>query len=194
MPVWPNDEPFDRVESQRLEQGDPVNLSQMTLSVHAGAHMDAPSHFLQGGPTIDEIDLGRCMGPARVVSVPSRHAIGPDDLDGALTNMPPRILIRSMRAEDAGRFSTDFSYFRSDTAEALVGQGIVLVGTDAPSIDRFDSTALESHRIFGAGGVVILENLLLTDVPDGDYELIALPLRIVGAEASPVRAVLKQLD
>ena len=192
IPVWPGDVPFTREQSLRLDRGDSFDLSHMSLSLHTGAHMDAPSHFLPGAPTIDQVDLRRCVGPARVVTIGGRREIRPADLEDRLINMPPRLLVRSTPTNDFSTFRSEFSYFGAEVAAMLVGQGIVLVGTDAPSIDRFDDAALPAHRAFGEAGVLILENLLLNDMPDGDYELIALPLRISGGEASPVRAILRE--
>ncbi len=192
MPVWPGDEPFALVQSRSLEQGDNLNLSHMTLSLHTGAHMDAPSHCLQGAPSIEEVDLSRCMGPVRVVTIENRREIRPAELQSLLTNMPPRLLVKSTNVQERTRFRTDFAYFSGEAADFLVEQGVILVGTDAPSVDRFDDDSLPAHHSFGPAGVLILENLLLAEVPDGDYELIALPLRIAGGEASPVRAVLRE--
>lgn len=192
IPVWPGDEPFVLAQSQSLEQGDNLNLSHMTLSLHTGAHMDAPSHYLQGAPSIDAVDLSRCMGPVRVVTIEKRREIRPAELQRMLTNMPPRLLVRSTTLRERKKFRTDFAYFSGEAADFLVEQGVILVGTDAPSVDRFDDASLPAHRSFGPAGVLILENLLLAEVPDGDYELIALPLRIKGGEASPVRAILRE--
>lgn len=191
IPVWPGDEPFSRVESQRLDRGDELNLSHMKLSLHTGAHMDAPAHYLQGAPSIEQIDLSRCMGSVRVVTIADHQEIRPADLEQLLTNMPPRLLIRSTSPRDFSRFPTDYPYFSRESAELLVALGVMLVGTEAPSVDPFDDSSLPAHQVFGKGGVLILENLMLDQVPDGDFELIALPLRIEGAEASPVRAVLR---
>jgi arylformamidase len=191
IPVWPGDESFELMSTRSLEQGDDVNLRRMTLSLHTGAHMDAPSHYLPGAASIEKVDLGRCMGPARVVTIEDRREIRPAELRSRLANMPPRLLVKSKTARDRSTFRKDFAYFGREAAEFLVGQGIILVGTDAPSVDRFEDESLAAHRAFGSAGVLILENLLLEEVPEGDYELIALPLRISNGEASPVRAILR---
>lgn len=193
IPVWPGDEPFSLVDSRRLSQGDDFNLSRMTLSLHTGAHMDAPSHYLAEALTIDQVDLSRCIGPVRVVTLESCSEIRPADLERRLSNMPPRLLVRSATVRNPDRFPASFAYFGRDAAEMLVEQGVILVGTDAPSVDRADDAGLSAHRALGHAGVLILENLLLADVPEGDYELIALPLRIEGGEASPVRAILREM-
>ncbi len=192
IPVWPGDVPFRLRWSHRVEAGAPFTLASVELSLHTGSHLDAPAHVLAGGTTVDQIPLDACVGPARLVSVSAADLIEAADLEPFLADAPPRLLFRLQPACVPGpSLSASFPAFSASAAEALVRTGVRLVGVDTPSVDAADADFLPAHRVFAAAGVVILENLRFGAVADGDYELIALPLRIAGAEASPVRAVLR---
>lgn len=191
--VWPGDVPFQRTESLRLSDGASVNLSSITLSSHTGAHADAPSHFLNSGKTIDQVDLQAYIGPAKVVSISAREYIRASDLDGCTSQKPVRLLVRCNPGIDPNRFPDCFIYFSPQAAERIGKAGVKLIGTDAPSVDRIDSKDLAAHHAFARYGTAILENLNLRGVSDGEYELIALPLRIAGGDGSPVRAILREM-
>jgi arylformamidase len=190
LAVWPGDTLFSVKRSLNRRRGDPVDLAAITLTLHAGAHLDAPSHVLPEGPTIDQVELWKCLGPARVIHLDAKDAIGAELLAPKLASRPPRVLVRANPGRDRSRFVPEFTFFSTGAARLLVERGVHLVGTDAPSVDAFVSGDLPAHRILAEAGVVILENLVLDEVPEGEYDLVALPLRIVGGEASPVRAVL----
>jgi arylformamidase len=187
--VYPGDQPY----RQRWTATGAVHVSAITLSPHLGAHADAPLHYAPGAAAIGVLDLAPFLGPCRVV-----HALGcgrlvyPEHLQHAAAGLPERVLVRTcVRA--ATVWTEDFTALAPETLDWLAGQGVRLVGIDTPSVDPADSTALDSHQRLLRHDLRVLENLVLDAVPAGDYELIALPLRWTGAEASPVRAVLRSL-
>jgi arylformamidase len=192
-PAFPGDTTFSQQWTARLGPGCPVNLSAITLSPHLGAHADAPLHYAAGAPDIAALGLDPFLGPCRVI-----HAIGkgplvrPEHLAPASEGLPPRVLVRTCR-EAPTRWSSNFSAFAPETIAWLAGRGVRLVGIDAQSVDPADSKTLDSHQQLLAHDMRVLENLVLDEVPAGDYELIALPLRLTGVDASPVRAVLRSL-
>lgn len=196
FPVWPGDTPFAARLTWRIDEGASVNLSAVTTTPHLGSHADAPFHSEANGATIADLPLAPYLGPCRVVEVPAEPLIEPHhlgDLDGA---DPPRLLLKtnSMPPLAAGRpFPERFSALSPALAHLLGERGTLLVGLDTPSVDPFDSKTLEAHHALAAGGVAILESLDLSQVPPGVYELIALPLNLAGLDASPVRAVLREL-
>jgi arylformamidase len=193
-PVFPGDTPYHQSWVARIGPGCPVNVSTLTLSPHTGAHADAPLHYDDAGAAIGAVDLGPFLGPCRVV-----HAIGCgplvrwSHLEHALNDLPPRVLVRTCARAPIDRWDGDLAAYAPDTVERLADLGVTLIGIDSASIDPADSKTLDSHQIIRRRGLRVLENLVLDDVPEGDYELIALPLRLTTACASPVRAVLRAL-
>lgn len=186
LAVWPGDLPFRRdvVTKEWLE------TSSVQTTLHLGAHADAPSHFQPGGLAIGEVALEPYLGLCQVMSVnlPRGARIHLEHLRDAVK--APRILFRTGSCPDPDHFGEDFNSLSPELIEGLAAQGVLLVGLDTPSVDPFDSTALESHQALARTGMRNLEGLVLTEVPEGLYTLIALPLRIEGGDASPVRAVL----
>jgi arylformamidase len=197
-PVFPGDAAFEQRWAARIGPGCPVNVSTLTLSPHTGAHADAPLHYGDEGVAIGAVALEPYLGPCRVI-----HAIdcGPlvrmKHLEHALGagrgELPPRVLVRTYERMPQDRFDTELPAYAPETIEALADLGVLLVGIDSASIDPASSKTLDSHQIIRRRGLRVLENLLLDDVPEGDYELIALPLKLSTACASPVRAVLREL-
>ena len=193
-PLFPGDTAYSQQWTATIAPGCPVNLSAITMSPHIGAHADAPLHYGAGAATIGQVDLAPYLGPCRVI-----HAIGcgplvrPEHLAHALTqDMPPRVLVRTcVKAPTA--WSAEFSAFAPETIATLAALGVLLVGIDSQSVDPADSKTLDSHHTLLRLNLRVLENLVLDDVPAGDYELIALPLKLTLADASPVRAVLREL-
>lgn len=194
VPVWPGDTPYGFELSWSLAAGDSVNLGRLTTTPHLGAHADAPFHTEPGGATMEALELEAYLGPCRVVEVPPNPLVEPGDLGGVDLAVPPRLLLKTGSVGDRSRFPERFSALSPALARALADAGTRLVGLDTPSVDPFDSTELAAHHALAAGGVRNLEGLDLSAVPPGIYELIALPLHLVGADASPVRAVLRTLD
>ena len=190
LAVWPGDQPFSRAVALSMAEGANLDLSSVTTTVHLGAHADAPSHFLEGAPGIDAVDLAPYLGPCQVLAVdlPRGARILPGHLRDGIR--APRVLFRTGSFPDPERWNTDFNSLSPELVDALHGQGVLLVGLDTPSIDPFDSKALEAHHALGARGMRNLEGLALEGVEPGLYTLVALPLPIEGADASPVRAVL----
>ncbi len=163
------------------------------MSPHLGAHADAPLHYARHGATIGAADLEPFLGPCRVVHVIDCGAlVRPEDLNHAATGLPPRVLVRTS-ARAATDWSPAFTAFDPRTIAWLATLGVRLVGIDTPSVDPADSKTLDSHQQLLAHDMRVLENLVLDEVPAGDYELIALPLKLIDADASPVRAVLRSL-
>jgi len=192
-PLFPGDTAFSQQWTATIAPGCPVNLSAITMSPHIGAHADAPLHYGHDAPTIGQVDLAPYLGPCRVI-----HAIGcgplvqPDHLRHAVEALPPRVLVRTCERAPT-TWSDEFSAFAPETIEWLAGLGVQLVGIDSQSVDPAASKELASHQNLLRHDLRVLENLVLDDVPPGDYELIALPLKLMTADASPVRAVLREL-
>jgi arylformamidase len=191
--LFPGDRAYSQEWTATLGPGCPVNLSAVTLSPHIGAHADAPLHYSAGAATIGEVDLTPYLGPCRVI-----HAIGCgplvriEHLRHAITDLPARVLVRSCHTAPVD-WSPEFSAFAPETITWLAGLGVRLIGIDSQSVDPAASKTLPSHHQLLKHDVRVLENLVLDDVAAGDYELIALPLKWTLADASPVRAVLREL-
>ncbi len=192
-PPFPGDTAYAQQWAARIAPGCPVNVSAMTLSPHLGAHADAPLHYADGAPAIGAVPLEPYLGPCRVV-----HAIGvgalvtPAHLAHADEAWPARVLVRTCHTAPTA-WGEDFSAFAPETIDWLADRGVRLVGIDSQSVDLATSKDLPSHHRLLARDLRVLENLVLDAVPPGDYELIALPLKLTEADASPVRAVLRQL-
>jgi arylformamidase len=192
LAVWPGDAPLEREVMLDLRRGDSVTLSAMRATVHLGAHADAPSHYGLGAPAIHERDLSLYLGPCEVVRVAARPGgrVGVAALRGWQPSSP-RVLLATGTVPDRTRFTEDFAALDPDLVDRLAAAGVRLVGIDTPSVDLFADRALLAHHRCLAHDIAILEGLLLDTVPEGRYELIALPLKIEGFDASPVRAVLR---
>ncbi len=194
--VWPGDTPFSCRWSATLAGGDPVNLSALTSTPHVGSHADAPFHTEPRGESIADLGLEPFLGPCRVVRVPPTALIEPRHLEGIDLGPPGgtgRLLLRTDSVRDRAVFSERFAALSPELARKLADAGLLLVGIDTPSVDPFASEALEAHHALLGRGVAILEGLVLDGVAEGIYELIALPLKLAGLDASPVRAVLRSL-
>ncbi len=193
-PVFPGDAPYTSVWAARIGPGCPVNVSTLTLSPHTGAHADAPLHYDDAGAAIGALDLAPYLGPCRVI-----HAVacGPlvlwAHLQHALENLPPRVLVRTYAQAPVDRWDGALAGYAPQTIERLANLGVTLIGIDTASIDPAQSKTLDSHQVIRRRNLRVLENLVLDDVAEGDYELIALPLKLTTADASPVRAVLREL-
>ncbi len=193
LQVWPGDTAPSREVLLDMHRGDNLTLSTVRTTVHAGAHADAPSHYGREAPTIEAADLSVYLGTCVVVRVDARPAtrIGPASLPADLR--AERVLIATGTFPDPERFDTRFAALDPALVDWLADRGTRLVGVDTPSVDLFDDPALLAHGRCLARGVAILEGLVLDAVPAGRYELIALPLKLEGFDASPVRAVLRPL-
>ena len=221
-PVFPGDTAYAQQWVASIEPGCPVNVSAITLSPHVGAHADAPLHYDPSGAAIGAVNLDAFLGPCRVIhaigcgplvrpehiahaleDLPSGRSQGGSAPEGGsdprsggawgLRTLPPRVLVRVYEHMPQDRFDNALPAFAPETVSLLADRGVLLIGIDSASIDPADSKTLESHQVIRRRGLRVLENLLLDDVPEGDYELIALPLKLTTADASPVRAVLREL-
>lgn len=188
--VWPGDVPYARESSLAIAEGANIDLSAIRTTLHLGAHADAPSHTVGGAPSVEALPLERYYGPCEVmpVSVGRGERIRPEHLPHA--PHAPRLLLATGTFPDPDVFNTDFASFSESLVEWLHRRGVVLVGIDTPSADLFDDKELESHRALARNGMAHLEGLVLRGVPPGLYTLCAFPLKLEGADASPVRAIL----
>ena len=193
-PVFPGDAAYSSVWAARIGPDCPVNVSTLTLSPHAGAHADAPLHYDDAGAAIGELPLDPFIGPCRVI-----HAVGVkplvlwSHLVHAAKDLPQRVLVRTYAQAPVGHWDPDLAGYAAETVERLADLGVMLIGIDTASIDPAESKELPSHQVIRRRGLRVLENLVLDEVPEGDYELIALPLKLTTADASPVRAILRTL-
>ena len=190
--VFPGDTAYSQQLHFSRSPNCPVNVSRITLSPHTGAHADAPLHYASGEAAIGAVDLQPYLGPCRVIHcLDGGPLVEPVQIAHALDRLPARVLLRTARA--ASQSWAAFSALAPATLALLASKNIVLVGIDTPSIDPADSQTLPCHQLLLQRGLRVLENLVLDDVPEGDYELIALPLKLTRADASPVRAILREL-
>ncbi|HSH01872.1 MAG TPA: cyclase family protein [Anaerolineae bacterium] len=195
MAVWPDDTPFQRETILTKKDGHSVNLTTLHISSHTGTHVDAPYHFTDDGLTMEQVDLTPYWGPAQVVTVTKQG--GPlhlDDFANYDLTLAPRLLVRTPIADlPFDQFPAQIVHPSPELAAHLGQLGLLLYGTDAPSMDATDSTDLPGHHALHAANILILEGLDLRQAPDGLYELVAFPLKITGGDGSPVRAVLRTL-
>lgn len=205
--VFPGDTSLRRTVLLRREDGEPITLSTLRATVHLGAHVDAPLHYGTDAPSIDAVPLERLLGACRLVRPDPRAArlgrITAGGLADALgsaggevgtrSGLPPRVLIATESYPDPSRWTDEFVALDPAAVDYVAALGVRTVGIDTPSVDPASSKDLPAHAAFLRHDMTILEGLVLKDVPEGDYELIALPLRLAGFDASPVRAILRDL-
>jgi arylformamidase len=174
-----------------MSAGASVNVSALEMSPHVGTHADAPLHVRDGWAPSDALSLDAFVGPAVVIGLEeSKGAVDVETLSARLPRRVERLLLRTGRTIASGSFPDSWPALTPASVQWLVGRGLMLLGVDAPSVDERESKTLDTHRALFDAGASVLENLDLRDVPNGRYELIALPMRIVGLDAAPVRAVL----
>jgi arylformamidase len=189
--VFPGDTAFKEEFLMKIDEGDSLTLSKITTTVHLGAHTDAPRHYSSKGQSIEERNLNIYIGLAQVIEVncPPHSRISILDI----ANIPikaPRILFKTKSFPDPNKWNDDFVGLSAELIHYLAEKKVILVGIDTPSIDPATDKDLESHHAVFKNDMAILEGIVLEHVLEGVYELIALPLKIAGADASPVRAVL----
>ncbi|HLJ73144.1 MAG TPA: cyclase family protein [Thermoanaerobaculia bacterium] len=190
--VWPGDTPFVHTVSLDMKSGANLSLSDIRTTVHVGAHADAPSHYAPNGCDIASRRLDYYIGRCVVLHIRVKRGdrITPDHLNGKVVSAP-RVLLRTGTFPDHRNWNNDFASLSPALVEDFYQHGVMLIGIDTPSVDPFESKALEAHQVFARNDMAILEGLALDQVEEGEYELIAPPLRIAGADASPVRAILR---
>jgi arylformamidase len=191
LAVWPGDTQMSREVLNDMARGDNITLSTLRATTHLGAHADGPNHYGKDAPAIDERGLDYYLGPCQVIRVGVARAtrITSAMLPGEVTTS--RVLFATGTYPDPESWNRDFAALSVDLIDFLHHRGVITVGIDAPSVDLFESKDLPAHKAILRCNMSILEGLVLKDVPEGIYELIALPLRLVGFDASPVRAVLR---
>jgi arylformamidase len=194
LPIWPGDTPFASRPRWVYGPGSPVNVASIELSTHSGTHADAPLHYNPPGAAIDQMALEAYLGPARMVDARGQgDAITAAFVEAHWSAGVSRMLFRTFERFPADYWPSHFTTVSAEAIAALAARDVVLIGIDSPSLDPETSKTMTAHRAMPPG-MRILEGLVLDHVPPGDYELIALPLAPTGLDASPVRAVLRELD
>lgn len=193
--VWPGDTPYSSQLVMAVADGDSANVTTLTLSAHTGTHTDAPYHFLDDGSRAGAVSLDAYLGLARVLTLDrTSGGIVPEDVAAHDLSGVERILFHTPASDVADeQWPEPFVHMTPGMADFLAALGVRLVGLDSPSMDAFDSKDLPAHKALAGHGIAIVEGLVLKGVPDGDYELVALPLKLADSDASPVRAVLREL-
>ncbi len=192
MSTYPGDPPFAIEAVQRFGDA-PYQLSRLSLSTHTGTHVDAPSHFVPGGASVDQLPLEILLGKARVVELLAREKIDRADLEALDLRDDLRVLLKTRMSGQLLKpgYHQDHVHLSEDAALYLAQAGIKLVGIDYLSVDRFGSTDFPAHRTLLGAGVIVLEGLDLSEVEPGEYEMACLPLRLAGADGAPARVVLR---
>ena len=193
LPVWPGDTAFASRRTWMIGDGSPVNVAAFETSTHAGTHADAPLHYHPGGQTSGQVDLTPYLGPCRVIDARADGPVIGLDVVESLAALPSRVLFRTYERFPHGAWEPAFTTVSAEAIAALAARGVRLIGIDSPSLDPQDSKTMDAHHAVMAADMRILEGLVLDDVPPGDYELIALPLKLMDLDSSPVRAVLREL-
>jgi arylformamidase len=191
--VFPGDTRFTMRKVASLDEGASCDVGTIETTLHIGTHADAPSHFVKDADGIGDVPLERYFGPVRVMQRIGNGPLTADEVRAWNPVKGMRYLVRTRETIDPTEWPAEFAHLDPAAAEVLAEARVVLFGIDTPSVDHQDSQTLDAHKALLAGGVAILENLDLTGVRPMPYELIAFPLRIPGADASPVRAVLRTL-
>jgi len=192
LPVWPGDTAFRQAGTWEMSEGSPVNVSALTLSTHSGAHADAPLHYSVDALDIASVELTPYLGECLVVDTRnSGDLVEPGDLP--ILDGVKRVLFRTYDKFPHDIWDEHHTAIAPATIAALADAGVILVGMDGPSLDPQVSKTMDAHKAVLASDMRVLEGLVLDHVPAGKYELIALPLPIVGGDASPVRAILREL-
>jgi arylformamidase len=200
MAIWPGDVTIKIERRRSMDRGDAANNSAISLGVHTGTHMDAPKHFIKDGKSIDKLPLETSVGPARVIEIKDKISIKPEELKQHNIKKGERILfktVNSPRCWQTDAFVNDFVFVTRDAAQFLVDAGVILVGVDYLSVgspmDPDKAMRPDTHQILLGAGLYLIEGLNLTAIKAGDYNLICLPLKLMDAEGSPVRAILQPI-
>ena len=192
LPLWPGDPELRLHWAANIEQGDLVNLTELSMGIHTGTHIDAPLHFLPNGKPIDSLSLNVFVGEAQVVAIPQDvNLITVDILQDVCEIDATRILFKTKNSQlwETSQFQQDYVALEASAAQWLVDQGVQLVGIDYLSIAPFNDPA-PTHKILLSNDVLIIESLDLRSVEPGLYTLICLPLKLMGREAAPARPIL----
>lgn len=193
-PVWPGD-PSVKVESRSsIENGDACNLTSLVLGSHAGTHLDAPYHVFKNGKKLSEIDAELFIGDCLVIEILDKKEILLSDIDGLIPNGTKRLLIKTNNSKRNfyGEFYTDYASVDAQAVEYMLSMGVKLLGVDYLSLGVWGKTLATHETFFTRGGEVIVESLNLSDVPQGEYEMICLPMKLSCEDGAPVRCILKE--
>jgi arylformamidase len=196
MVTWPGDAPFERTSTLEIAKGDQCNLSQISTTAHIGTHMDAPRHYLDGAAGIETMPIAASIGRARVIEIQDPEAIRASELELRHLAKGERVLFKTRNSGSCWKtdhFQEKYIYIQPEAARYLAEIGIQTVGVDYLSVGGFQSGGPETHRILLQAGIWIIEGLNLEHVEPGEYELICLPLKIMGSDGAPARAVLRKL-
>ncbi len=195
MVAWPGDAPFVRSPTLRMATGGACNLSQILTTTHIGTHMDAPLHYLPGAAGIETMPISASIGLARVIEINDPEAIRTSELEPHQLGKGERILFKTRNSErcwNTDHFQERYIYIDPEAARYLVARGVQTVGVDYLSVGAFEEGGPETHRILLEAGIWIIEGLQLENVAPGEYELVCLPLKIIGSDGAPARAVLRK--
>ena len=194
VPVYPGNTPFTLEAIKRVARGDSSNVSTIHMSAHSGTHIDAPRHFFDDGPGVEGLPLEMLMGRARVIELTTRKGIVPDDFAGLDLSEDVRLLIKTANSRLWGspEFHKDYVGVTEAGAKFLVERGVKVVGVDYLSVEQFKTPGAPAHHVLLGSGTIVIEGLNLRDVEPGIYDMICLPLRIVGADGAPARVLLRQ--
>jgi arylformamidase len=196
MVTWPGDAPFERTSTLEIAKGDQCNLSKISTTAHIGTHMDAPRHYLDGAAGIETMPIAASIGRARVIEIQDPEAIRTSELEPRHLAKGERVLFKTRNSGSCWKtdhFQEKYIYIQPEAARYLAEIGIQTVGVDYLSVGGFESGGPETHRILLQAGIWIIEGLNLEHVEPGEYELICLPLKIIGGDGAPARAVLRKL-
>ncbi len=191
---WPGDTPFSYEVAYAKSETGSVNIGKLTTSTHMGTHIDAPFHFDDNGLKVLDLPIDLYIGRARVLDVSGKESVGRSDLEDIDFGGAERVLLKTGSRPDSTVFPEMFTYLRADIGPLLKERGVRLIGIDTPSVDPETSKTVSAHHSLNDNGVLILENIVLSTVEPGDYELIALPLPLKDGDGSPVRAVLRAIE
>jgi len=194
MVHWPGDPPVEITLAKDLSKGDSSNVSQLSMGSHTGTHMDAPLHFIPGAAGLDQMELSATIGLARVIGINDPESITVPELEGHNIQAGERILFKTLNSSARWAqepFAANFVYIATDSARYLAGKGIRTVGVDYLSVGGYKNNGSDVHKALLGAGVWIIEGLQLYGIETGHYEMVCLPLRILGADGAPARAILR---
>jgi arylformamidase len=196
MVHWPSDPPFEIQRIRDIGKGDTANLSRILMGAHSGTHIDAPLHFVPNGKGIDNMPLEATVGRARVIAISDKESIKPEEIDRHRIRRGERILFKTENSShvwNTDAFIDDFVFLSKEAASILAERMVRLVGVDYLSVGAFKGDGGETHRILLEAGIWVIEGLDLSQVKPGKYDLICLPLKLVGGDGAPARAILRPI-
>lgn len=189
---WEGDQPFQYSLSFTKQETGSVNIGHIATSTHNGTHVDAPFHFDDDGKRIIDMEIDRFIGDCCVINQSEEPYITADSLESCIPDETPRVLIKTRVPNDRMRFQSEIPFITPEAAALLHSKGVKLIGVDVPSVDDRTSKSLQGHHALHQFDIYILENLMLDHIETGHYEMIALPLPLIEADGSPVRAVIRR--